>query len=226
MPQICTVCSHKENRGIDLAIVAGKLSDRNIAKQFGVTYSAVFRHRQEHLPEILKRGYEAQKNADASAVMDELQRCIKLTNKVLAACDEWLTDPEQTDRYSLDPRADELTVIYSEPNGDGKPHKKKATLDELLARVRVLPLPGRSIEMVETKRADPRELILKAIAQLRPQAELLARLEGKLKDTSINVLINPEWLAVRGALMKALAPFPEAREVVAAALLSVEANVN
>ncbi|HYJ47738.1 MAG TPA: hypothetical protein VEV81_14070, partial [Pyrinomonadaceae bacterium] len=74
------------------------------------------------------------------------------------------------------------------------------------------------------KRSDPRELVLKAVAQLRPLAELLARLEGKLKESPINILINPEWLQVRGELIQALAPFPEARAAVASALQDVEAD--
>src|ERR1051326_8750525 len=167
MPQLCTICTHRQSRSIDLAIVAGKLSNRAIACQFGVNREAVRRHRADHLPETLKRGYEAQKNQDAALVMDELMCCVRITNQVLAACDEWLSDPDNESKYTLEPRA------------------------------------------------DPRELILKAVAQLRPQAELLARLEGKLKDTAINILINPEWLKIRATLMQALSPFSEAREAVA-----------
>ena len=224
MPQLCTVCSHTQLTAIDLAIVAGKLSNRNIAKQFGVTYSAVFRHRQEHLPETLRRGHESQKEADALVVMNELSRCVSLTNKVLLACDEWLTDPDNPEKYCLDARADELTVIYTDTTGEDKPKRKKAALSSLIQKAEAA--PGRVVEMVETKRADPRELVLKALAQLRPQAELLARLEGKLKDSPINILINPEWLQVRGALMKALESFPDARAAVASALLALEGNGN
>ena len=55
--------------------------------------------------------------------------------------------------------------------------------------------------------------------------ELLAKLTGELQqEGSINVLIAPEWLALRGALLAALAPYAEARTAVAAALLALEGS--
>ncbi len=42
--------------------------------------------------------------------------------------------------------------------------------------------------------------------------------------TTVSVLISPEYLEFRAALMRALAPFPEARRAVAVALHSIEAQ--
>jgi hypothetical protein len=55
--------------------------------------------------------------------------------------------------------------------------------------------------------------------------ELLARLRGELNEqqnTTVNVLLAPEWLATRAALLAALEPYVEARIAVSAALLAVE----
>ena len=41
---------------------------------------------------------------------------------------------------------------------------------------------GLEIELVEIKHADPRLLLVRTAAQLRPSVELLARLVGELKD--------------------------------------------
>jgi hypothetical protein len=58
--------------------------------------------------------------------------------------------------------------------------------------------------------------------------ELLARLRGELNEqqqtTTINVLLAPEWLTVRAALLAALLPYPEARVNVAAALAALESG--
>lgn len=63
---------------------------------------------------------------------------------------------------------------------------------------------------------------LAAIRELRGLYELLGRLTGELKPDSavtvVNVQQDPEWLAIRSRLIGALAPFPEARNAVIAAL--------
>jgi hypothetical protein len=49
MPRSCTVCSHQERRAIDEALFRNKTPFRNVSKQYGVTASALFRHKQ-HSP--------------------------------------------------------------------------------------------------------------------------------------------------------------------------------
>lgn len=48
MPRTCTVCSHRKLSEIDAALVSNE-SFRNIAKRFGVSASAVYRHQQQHI---------------------------------------------------------------------------------------------------------------------------------------------------------------------------------
>ncbi len=55
--------------------------------------------------------------------------------------------------------------------------------------------------------------------------ELLARLRGELNEqqqNTINILVAPEWLATRAAMLAALEPYVEARIAVSAALLLLE----
>jgi transposase-like protein len=49
MPRRCTVCDHPEKHSIDEALVSGE-SYRSVAKRFGLSESAVYRHKSEHLP--------------------------------------------------------------------------------------------------------------------------------------------------------------------------------
>jgi hypothetical protein len=63
------------------------------------------------------------------------------------------------------------------------------------------------------------ELALKAVDRIFRQIELQAKLLGELDEhPTINVLVAPEWLALRGRLVVALAAFPEARVAVAEVL--------
>ena len=71
----------------------------------------------------------------------------------------------------------------------------------------------------DARHAGEHDLALKAIDRVQKQIELQAKLIGELDDRpQINLLVAPEWLAVRSALLVALAPFPEARAAAAKAL--------
>ena len=79
--------------------------------------------------------------------------------------------------------------------------------------------------MVETKHADPRELVLKTAARLQPQIELLAKLIGELDERpQVNIFVSPEWVAIGTAVLEPLAPYPEVRAAVAERLLQLEGN--
>jgi len=63
------------------------------------------------------------------------------------------------------------------------------------------------------------ELTMKAHREANRSLELLARLLGQLETVqTINVFLNPIFLQVRTKIVKALAPFPEARGAVVDAL--------
>ena len=220
MPRVCSICSHPERAAIDKAIAAGAGAP-GLSTLFHVSDQAIYRHRDEHLPAELVRAVEAERRADALDVMAELRRCFERVNLLFDACDRWLRDPADPSRYDIGPRAEELMVTYQEAGAEGRPVMRKAPLSRLLAKVEGQVL---GVVMVETKHADPRDLVLKAADRLRHQSELLARLIGELDDRpQINLLLAPEWLEVRAALLEALAPFPDARAAVAERLLALEA---
>lgn len=82
----------------------------------------------------------------------------------------------------------------------------------------------REILLEARRRRDP-QTALKAIDRIQRQIELQAKLLGDLDERpQVNVLIAPEWLAVRSALLAALLPYGEARAAVASALLGLEAR--
>ncbi|CAN5309012.1 hypothetical protein BH24GEM2_BH24GEM2_17950 [soil metagenome] len=221
MPRACTVCTHAERETIDRALVGGATS-RAIAAQHGLSNGAVHRHQTDHLPAAMVKGREAREEAAAVDLMTELNRCFHRINLLFDACDRWLRDADDPSRYDIGPRAEEVQVTYTEAGPDGKPVQRKKPLSDLLEQVEGR---GRTIGLVETKYADPRELILKTAARLDSQLQLLGKLLGELKEgATVNVLIAPEWLQVRAVLLSELAPYPEARQAVAAALARTDAR--
>ncbi len=72
MPRTCTVCTHPQKENINKLLVAGTPS-RNIAARFGASASAVFRHKQDHLPRALVAAAEARGIAHGASLLDQLR---------------------------------------------------------------------------------------------------------------------------------------------------------
>ena len=94
----------------------------------------------------------------------------------------------------------------------------------LLEGVRTL--QSRSLQILErAEQAGQLVVALGAIRETRGCIELMAKLVGELDERpQVNILVAPEWIEVRAVLTRALAPYPEARGAVAAALLEVEGS--
>ena len=56
MARPCTVCSHPKREEIDKGLVAGDVGLRKLAKLYGASVAAIWRHQQNHLPGTLARG--------------------------------------------------------------------------------------------------------------------------------------------------------------------------
>lgn len=204
----CSICSHGERTAIDRALVAGE-PYRHIAARTGTSVTSLRRHKESHLAEVVERAVklrevaierqvvtqEEQKDTAALDVDAELRNVFTRLNKMLNACDAWLTDAEDAAVYDLNPRAHEVKVTYEVEDGEtpqGRPIRKrrKATLAELIERIET-GIPTASVLLVETKSADPRKLIVETANALRPSVELLAKLVGRLDESpKINLYVS------------------------------------
>jgi hypothetical protein len=72
MPRRCTVCDHPERHGIDETLVSGA-PYRSVAKRFGLSESAVYRHKTEHLPAHLLKAREAEELARADDLLEQVR---------------------------------------------------------------------------------------------------------------------------------------------------------
>jgi transposase-like protein len=86
----CTVCSNSERESIDLALVEGG-SLRDIAGRFGVSRSALSRHKAEHIPATLAMAAKAEETAHADDLLADVrmlkQRALGILEKAEKAGD-------------------------------------------------------------------------------------------------------------------------------------------
>ena len=72
MPRRCTVCDHRKRHSIDEALVTGA-PYRSVAKRFGLSESAVYRHKTEHLPAHLLKAREVEEAARADDLLEQVR---------------------------------------------------------------------------------------------------------------------------------------------------------
>jgi hypothetical protein len=223
MTGVCSVCTHPDVEAINLALVArGKF--RELAARFGLSKSALCRHADDHLPAAIVKADAAKQEAHSLDLMGRLTRQCAIGDKVADACERYLTDPEDPTRFDVGPRSSDVTVVFEDGRNErtGLPILRKARLDTLLARVSGAGVP---VVGVEARHADPRELVVKLLSTQTRQTELLAKVLGKLNEgAAVDVLTSPQWSEMRGGLVRALEPFPEAAAAVADLFLEWEAN--
>ena len=100
-----------------------------------------------------------------------------------------------------------------------------AKADSLLDQVTELRDKALSI-LTKAEKAGDLRTALQGIKEARGCLELLARLQGELQEqTTVNILINPQWITLRTVILEALDRYPEARQAVARALREVEGDV-
>ena len=66
------MCDHPERHSIDEALVTGA-PYRSVAKRFGLSESAVYRHKSEHLPSHLLKAKEVEEVAQADDLLEQVR---------------------------------------------------------------------------------------------------------------------------------------------------------
>lgn len=82
MPRTCTICTSEHRAEIDRALVR-RVAYRNIAEQHDVSPAALSRHAQDHLPDKLRRAEEADQQAEADELLNDLRKIQVSTVRVL-----------------------------------------------------------------------------------------------------------------------------------------------
>lgn len=72
MPRTCTICKRGKSNEINSALLENE-AYRSVAKRFGASESAVYRHQQEHLPREMVRAKEAMQEVNAGTLFERLR---------------------------------------------------------------------------------------------------------------------------------------------------------
>lgn len=177
MPRHCSACDHPDRALVDQRLAGGE-PFRNIARDTGLSVSALARHKTAHLGPALRDAI-ARRGDDAADRAVDVRRAQE-TAATLAAFD-------LVERLTLSNAAIRRAMAGSMASGDWG-------------------------------------LMLRAASSMDKQTRLIAELQGELSDGAVvTVVTSPEWTAVRAVIVSALAPWPEARIHVAAALAALEA---
>lgn len=187
-----------------LKMVIDNVPYKDIAAKFGYSKDTVARYVKDKLKReaAIERSKNRKKlTADFSKTMDYLQG---LNEKVIEACKEWLQKPHST-KFTLEPRAEEISVIYKrryfdEATETYKEVREEAPLSELIQMIEeekfgsdktdedgdkksnLSPIEKRKPVTLRWKIADPRKLILDALSEARQQIELIAKVTGELNS--------------------------------------------
>jgi hypothetical protein len=86
MPRSCTICEHPHRDSIDRALV-GDSSNLSVSALFGVSESAVRRHKSNHLPAKLVMAQQAKKVVEADDLLDQVRDLHARTLAILEAAE-------------------------------------------------------------------------------------------------------------------------------------------
>ena len=173
----------KEGHAQDiLKMVVESTPYSEIARTYGYDKDTVARFIKDKLYKDVAKGFSRKRQKLTADFMTTMEYQQEKCQKVIEACHEWLLKPGRSGKYTLDPRADEITVIYKtvevdEATGKEKETRKECSLQELIDG-------HQDIVSLKYKYSDPRALIVSALAEARKQTELIAKVTGELKEIS------------------------------------------
>ena len=137
MAKPCSVCTHADVQTIN-AKLAQNRSYREITGRFQLSKSALGRHATACVADLLDAAREADAVENGVITEESVKEAWGKIRKQIDLADEWLTDPNDPTKYTLNPRADNVQVVYydlTDKNEQGKPKRKHADLQELLYRL-------------------------------------------------------------------------------------------
>lgn len=166
----CKICNHKRVAQINSKML-NQASLSSLEKLYSVSRATLRKHRDNCLPAILADDNKIKDAITGDVLIKQVYDTIALVRKLYTACDDYLTDPDDKDKYFLGPRGHEIEVLYSDYNDKGNPDRvqKKADIQQLLDS-----LDGKYvIRNVTVKHADPRDLLLKGIGKLQDTVKMI-----------------------------------------------------
>ncbi len=182
------------------------MSIRDVAAKHKTQANSIVRFINKQLSLVIHDSELRARLESAEGIRGRLVAHLERIDKLFDACDEFLQDPDNPEKYYLGPRAQEVRVVYYIKDDNGKRVKESAMLDELLARA------GERIEVDQTafEVTDPRKVILATAQVATKQLEVLARLiDGAARIEGNSPVTSSEaWTKVQQVIINVVRDDP------------------
>jgi hypothetical protein len=176
----CKVCDHKQVAEINRRLRDGD-SLNSISLRYNISRRTLTSHKSECLSKLLAQDETAKKVIVGDSIIKTIEEQITKVMKMIDACDDYLTDPDDPEKYFLGPQGHEIEVVYNlidKETGKILPQKEKANIQDLLQEIEEK--AGYVIKGYASKQTDPRELLLKALSKLEGTAKMIQESSKKL----------------------------------------------
>lgn len=218
----------KQKEVIDM--IASGATYTAIARKLGCSVSSAQGYIFRNLMPLVCRDLTKREGEGARKILARVERIAGRCEKMSDALDLWLTDPDNPDRYTMDPRTDELKCICTLQGTDsnGKPISRTATipLNELMSQLEFTEYRGLSVipEHLVWKNTDPRKLMLDTARALKELLELLAKITGELKESvDVHVDVRTQLSSIVQVINAELEDEPEKKQRIVEA---IDASIN
>lgn len=177
MANTFTVDKHPQKKEIIKAILNG-VPERKIATQYDLSDKAVNRYKNGKLMKMLAEIWSEQHTEASKNLVDRYEEIAVMLRKQLLACEEWLQDPVNADKYTVAPRDNEVYVV-TQWQKDGKICRDKELLSDVIKEIRE---HGKNVLKVQFNSTDTRKIILETAKVLQTDLDYIARLQGAVSD--------------------------------------------
>lgn len=214
MSRVCTICRDPRRAEINEALATKAGSYRQIAERFSLNISTVFRH-EKHVPAYVAKGARLVDLSNAEKVGRLMEETASGAKRLYDACEEWLRDPENPEKYYLGPRGEDIWVLleWTTLDVDGKAirHRSKDLLHNIIQKIE--DRTGRTVTNTSWKHADPRELILKASANLKDLIDTIVKIQAEAREQRReNLMTDPTFIKYQAAVLSVLTEYAGAVE--------------
>lgn len=168
----------------------------------------------EQMARATGRESELAVQSTAQVIMNEMDRQTEYAHKIQEACDEWLSDPKHPDKYTMDPRAEEVDVVYQVRVGD-KLVRKKERLADILQR---LEGEGMCDVQFHSRVSDPRKLMLDSSNAMSKLMTVASEVADQMRESVQRAEREDEMDAVIKVILQVADEYPGLREKVEAAI--------
>lgn len=175
MGRKCTVCIHPQRDAIDKALLDVSVSMEEIANTYGLSVSAILRHKSGHLPKIMSKAIQERASKGETELFDGAPAAVVPP----AIRDHEVAEQEHA--QDLQETQHELTEREIKLGGT------------LLDRLDDLTIRAKDI-LQTAQKASALKTALAAIGRVADLLELEAKLVGQLKENQVNLVQNVIYL--------------------------------